>query len=192
LIHDLAVPSDALISSITLEKSSGFAREQRGHRNCKTLASTPIEWEQTVGVNITAPFMLMQHLPPCRPAPAWSIFFPSQLNWAPTGERLLHEAFALELRNACAKNCATADRMITVYPAATDTNTGTLRAVATKNDHTRGRRAVAHAFPANGRSAGEYHTLESTEICDPLGNLGVNNAAQLRLCGVFREVSRQD
>jgi len=69
LIHDLATahgvsdliaevgkePIDLLVNNAGVAVAKPFTE------------ITPIEWEQTVGVNITAPFMLMQHFAPRMP-----------------------------------------------------------------------------------------------------------------------------
>jgi NAD(P)-dependent dehydrogenase (short-subunit alcohol dehydrogenase family) len=87
---------------------------------------TPVEWEQTVGVNITAPFMLMQHFAPEMPRGSsivnilsiaaktgfanWSVYCMSK--------------FALEGLSQCVRE-ELRDRkirVINVYPTATDTN----------------------------------------------------------------------
>jgi short-subunit dehydrogenase len=69
LIHDLAVPSGIsdLIDQVgkypldLLVNNAGIAIVKHF---CEI---TSIEWEQTVGVNITAPFLLMQHFAPHMP-----------------------------------------------------------------------------------------------------------------------------
>jgi 3-oxoacyl-[acyl-carrier protein] reductase len=87
---------------------------------------TPIEWEQTVGVNITAPFMLMQHFAPHMP-PGSSIVNILSIaakagfaNWS----AYCMSKFALEGFSQCVRE-ELRDRkirVINVYPAATDTN----------------------------------------------------------------------
>jgi len=87
---------------------------------------TEVEWDQTMGVNVTAPFMLIQHFAPrMRPGaaivnilsiaaksvwPNWSVYCASK--FALDG---LSMAIREELREHKV-------RMINVYPAATDTN----------------------------------------------------------------------
>src|SRR5205814_9164863 len=69
LIHDLAVPSvvSDLIHQVgrnpldLLVNNAGIAIVKPF---CEI---TSIEWEQTVGVNVTAPFMVMQHFAPGLP-----------------------------------------------------------------------------------------------------------------------------
>src|SRR3954462_15292 len=86
---------------------------------------TPVEWEQTVGVNITAPFMLTQHFAPRMPPGSsivnilsvaaktgyagWSAYFMSK--FALEG---LSQSIRQELREHKV-------RVINVYPAATAT-----------------------------------------------------------------------
>jgi short-subunit dehydrogenase len=128
LIHDLAVPSGVsdLVDQVgknpldLLVNNAGIAVVKPF---CEI---TSIEWEQTVGVNITAPFMLMQHFAPQMP-PGSSIVnilsiaaktaFP---NWS----AYCMSKFALEGFSQCVRE-ELRDRkirVINVYPAATDTN----------------------------------------------------------------------
>ena len=86
---------------------------------------TSIEWEQTIGVNITAPFLLTQHFAPRMPpgssvvnilSVAAKIVFPS---WS----AYCMSKFALEGFSRCVRE-ELRDRkvrVINVYPAATDT-----------------------------------------------------------------------
>jgi short-subunit dehydrogenase len=87
---------------------------------------TTIEWEQTVGVNITAPFMLTQHFAP-RMTPGSSVVnilsvaaksgFP---NWsAYCMSKFALEGFSQSVREELRDRKV---RVINVYPAATDTN----------------------------------------------------------------------
>ena len=87
---------------------------------------TPIEWEQTVGVNITAPFMLTQRFAPNMP-PGSSIVnilsvaaktgYP---NWsAYCMSKFALEGFSQSVREELRERKI---RVINVYPAATDTN----------------------------------------------------------------------
>ncbi len=87
---------------------------------------TMIEWEQTVGVNITAPFMLTQHFAPRMP-PASSVVNILSIaarsgfaNWS----AYCMSKFALEGFSQCVRE-ELRDRkirVINVYPAATDTS----------------------------------------------------------------------
>ena len=127
LIHDLAVtrgvedlirqvghePIDLLINNAGVAITKPFAEV------------TPEEWTQTIGVNLTAPFLLIQHFAPrMRPGstivnilsvaaknayPNWSIYCASK--FALDG---LSGAIREELRPRKV-------RMINIYPAATDT-----------------------------------------------------------------------
>src|SRR5262249_27980170 len=70
LIYDLALPSgvEDLIGQVG-NKSFDLLVNNAGIAIVKPFGEiTPIEWKQTVGVNITAPFLLMQqlaaHMPP--------------------------------------------------------------------------------------------------------------------------------
>lgn len=87
---------------------------------------TTVEWEQTVGVNITAPYMLTQHFAPRMP-PGSSVVnilsiaaksgFP---NWsAYCMSKFALEGFAQSVREELRDRKI---RVINVYPAATDTN----------------------------------------------------------------------
>jgi short-subunit dehydrogenase len=86
---------------------------------------TPIEWEQTLGVNVTAPFMLTQHFAPRMP-PGASIAnilsiaaktgFP---NWsAYCMSKFALEGFFQSVREELREHKV---RVINIYPAATDT-----------------------------------------------------------------------
>src|SRR5947207_9192690 len=87
---------------------------------------TTIEWEQTVGVNITAPFVLTQHFAPRMP-PGSSVVnilsiaaksgFP---NWSGyCMSKFALEGFSQSVREELRDRKI---RVINVYPAATDTN----------------------------------------------------------------------
>ncbi|HEU5248308.1 MAG TPA: SDR family oxidoreductase, partial [Candidatus Udaeobacter sp.] len=128
LIHDLAVPSGVsdLIDAIgknpldLLVNNAGIAVVKPF---CEI---TSVEWEQTVGVNITAPFMLMQHFAPHMP-PGSSIVNILSIaaktgfsNWS----AYCMSKFALEGFSQCVRE-ELRDRkirVINVYPAATDTS----------------------------------------------------------------------
>jgi short-subunit dehydrogenase len=128
LIHDLAVPSGVsdLIDQVgknpldLLVNNAGIAIVKPF---CEI---TPIEWEQTVGVNITAPFMLMQHFAPHMP-PGSSIVNILSIaaktgfaNWS----AYCMSKFALEGFSQCVREELRDPkiRVINVYPAATDTD----------------------------------------------------------------------
>jgi 3-oxoacyl-[acyl-carrier protein] reductase len=128
LIHDLAVPSGVsdLIDQVG-KKRIDLLVNNAGIAIVKPFREiTPIEWEQTVGVNITAPFMLMQHFAPHMP-PGSSIVNILSIaaktgfeNWS----AYCMSKFALEGFSQCVRE-ELRDRkvrVINIYPAATDTN----------------------------------------------------------------------
>jgi len=86
---------------------------------------TTIEWEQTVGVNITAPFMLMQHFAPRMP-PGSSVVNVLSIaaksgfaNWsAYCMSKFALEGFSQSIREELRDRKI---RVINIYPAATDT-----------------------------------------------------------------------
>jgi short-subunit dehydrogenase len=128
LIHDLAVPSGVsdLIDQVgknpvdLLVNNAGIAIVKPF---CEI---TSVEWEQTVGVNITAPFMLIQHFAPHMP-PGSSIVNILSIaaktgfaNWS----AYCMSKFALEGFTQCVREELRDHRIrvINIYPAATDTN----------------------------------------------------------------------
>jgi NAD(P)-dependent dehydrogenase (short-subunit alcohol dehydrogenase family) len=128
LVHDLAVPSGVsdLIDQVG-KKPLDLLVNNAGIAIVKPFCEiTPIEWEQTVGVNITAPFMLMQHFAPHMP-PGSSIINILSIaaktgfaNWS----AYCMSKFALEGFSQCVREELRDHkiRMINIYPAATDTN----------------------------------------------------------------------
>jgi short-subunit dehydrogenase len=86
---------------------------------------TPIEWEQTVGVNITAPFMLTQHFAPRMPpgSSIVNILSVAAKKGFPNWSAYCMSKFALEGFSQCLRD-ELRDRkirVINIYPAATDT-----------------------------------------------------------------------
>src|SRR2546427_7800351 len=128
LVHDLAKPSG--VSDLIAEAGKqpiDLLVNNAGVAVVKPFTEiTTIEWEQTVGVNITAPFMLAQHFSPHMP-PGSSIVNILSIaaktgfaNWS----AYCMSKFALEGFSQCARE-ELRDRkirVINVYPAATDTN----------------------------------------------------------------------
>ena len=128
LIHDLAKPSG--VSDLIAEVGQGpidLLVNNAGVAVVKPFTEiTTIEWEQTVGVNITAPFMLTQHFAPRMPPgssvvnilsiaaksgfPNWSAYCMSKFGL---------EGFSQSVREELRDRKI---RVINVYPAATDTN----------------------------------------------------------------------
>ena len=127
LVHDLATPAG--VSDLVAEVGNEPLRllvNNAGVAVVKPFTEiTPIEWEQTVGVNITAPFMLTQRFAP-RMAPGSSIVnvlsvaakrgFP---NWsAYCMSKFALEGFSQSVREELRDRKI---RVINIYPAATDT-----------------------------------------------------------------------
>lgn len=128
LIHDLATPAGVadLIAEAGNERLDLLVNNA-GIAVVKPFCEiTPIEWEQTVGVNITAPFMLMQHFAPhMRPGssivnilsvaaksgfPNWSAYCMS---------KFALEGFTQSVREELRQHKV---RVINIYPAATATD----------------------------------------------------------------------
>jgi 3-oxoacyl-[acyl-carrier protein] reductase len=128
LIHDLADPSGVsnLIDQVE-KKPLDLLVNNAGIAIVKPFCEiTPIEWEQTVGVNVTAPFMLVQHFAPhMRPGSSivniLSIAAKTGFaNWS----AYCMSKFALEGLSQCVRE-ELRDRkirVINIYPAATDTD----------------------------------------------------------------------
>jgi short-subunit dehydrogenase len=128
LVHDLANPSGIsdLIAEVGKEPIDLLVNNA-GVAVVKPFTEiTTVEWEQTVGVNITAPYMLTQHFAPRMP-PGSSVVnilstaaksgFP---NWsAYCMSKFALEGFAQSVREELRDRKI---RVINVYPAATDTN----------------------------------------------------------------------
>jgi NAD(P)-dependent dehydrogenase (short-subunit alcohol dehydrogenase family) len=128
LIHDLAVPSGVsdLIDQVG-KKPLNLLVNNAGIAIVKPFCEiTSVEWEQTVGVNITAPFMLMQHCAPHMP-PGSSIVnilsIAAKTGFA-TWSAYCMSKFALEGLSQCVREELRDHkiRVINLYPAATDTN----------------------------------------------------------------------
>jgi NAD(P)-dependent dehydrogenase (short-subunit alcohol dehydrogenase family) len=128
LIHDLAVPSGVsdLIHHVgrnpldLLVNNAGIAIVKPF---CEI---TSIEWEQTVAVNVTAPFMLLQYFAPGMPpgSSIVNILSIAAKTGFPNWSAYCMSKFALEGFSQCVRE-ELRDRkirMINVYPSATDTN----------------------------------------------------------------------
>src|SRR3954468_4069797 len=127
LVHDLAAPAgvENLIAEVGTEPLDLLVNNA-GIAIVKPFTEvTTIEWEQTVGVNITAPFMLTQHFAP-RMQPGSSVVnvlsvasrtgFP---NWsAYCMSKFALEGFSQSIREELREHKI---RVINVYPAATAT-----------------------------------------------------------------------
>jgi len=128
LIHDLAKPSGVsdLICKVG-DKPIDLLVNNAGIAVVKPFAeTTSVEWEQIVGVNVTAPFLLTQHFAPRMP-PGSSIVnilsvaaktgFP---NWsAYCMSKFALEGFSQSVREELRDRKI---RVINIYPAATDTD----------------------------------------------------------------------
>jgi len=128
LVHDLAKFSG--VSDLIAEVGKGpidLLVNNAGVAVVKPFTEiTTIEWEQTVGVNITAPFMLTQHFAPRMP-PGSSVVnilsIAAKSGFADWSAYCMSK-FALEGFSQCVRE-ELRDRkirVINVYPAATDTN----------------------------------------------------------------------
>jgi 3-oxoacyl-[acyl-carrier protein] reductase len=128
LIHDLATsdgvshlcaevgdePLDLLVNNAGIAIVKPFAE------------ITPVEWEQTLGVNVTAPFLLTQHFAPRMP-PGSSIVNILSIaaktgfaNWsAYCMSKFALEGFFQSVREEVREHRV---RVINIYPAATDTD----------------------------------------------------------------------
>jgi NAD(P)-dependent dehydrogenase (short-subunit alcohol dehydrogenase family) len=128
LVHDLANPSGVadLIAEVGKEPIDLLVNNA-GVAVVKPFTEiTTIEWEQTVGVNITAPFMLTQHFAPRMP-PGSSVVNILSIaaksgfaNWsAYCMSKFALEGFSQSVREELRDRKI---RVINLYPAATDTN----------------------------------------------------------------------
>jgi len=128
LIHDLAVTSGVadLIAEVGKDPLDLLVNNA-GVAVVKPFGEiTKVEWEQTVGVNITAPFVLTQHFAPRMP-PGSSIVNILSIaaktgfaNWsAYCMSKFALEGFSQSVREELRDHKI---RVINVYPAATDTN----------------------------------------------------------------------
>src|SRR5438093_6062718 len=128
LIHDLAVASGIsdLIAAVG-NHPLDLLVNNAGVAIVKPFGEiTPIEWEQVLGVNVTAPFLLTQHLAPNMPPgssivnilsiaaktgfPKWSAYCMS---------KFALEGFSQSVREELREHKI---RVINIYPAATDTD----------------------------------------------------------------------
>jgi len=127
LIHDLAVESG--VSNLIDEvgpKPIDLLVNNAGIAIVKPFAEiTRVEWEQTVGVNITAPFLLTQHFAPrMRPGSSVvNILSIAAKTGFPNWSAYCMSKFALEgfFQSVRAELHDRKIRVINVYPAATDT-----------------------------------------------------------------------
>src|SRR5947207_2816581 len=128
LIHDLAVSSGVsdLIASVGSDPLDLLVNNA-GIAIVKPFGEiTPIEWEQTLGVNVTAPFLLTQRFAPEMPPGASIVNILSVAaktgfaNWsAYCMSKFALEGFLQSVREELRDRRI---RVINIYPAATDTN----------------------------------------------------------------------
>jgi NAD(P)-dependent dehydrogenase (short-subunit alcohol dehydrogenase family) len=128
LVHDLANPSGVsdLIAEVGKEPIDLLVNNA-GVAVVKPFTEiTTIEWEQTVGVNITAPFMLTQYFAPRMPpgSSVVNILSIAAKSGFPNWSAYCMSKFALEgLSQSVREELRDRKiRVINVYPAATDTN----------------------------------------------------------------------
>jgi short-subunit dehydrogenase len=127
LVHDLASSNGVsdLIAEVGKERIDLLVNNA-GVAVVKPFTEiTPIEWEQIVGVNITAPFMLTQHFAPRMPpgSSIVNILSVAAKSGFPNWSAYCMSKFALEGFSQCVRE-ELRDRkirVINVYPAATDT-----------------------------------------------------------------------
>ncbi len=128
LIHDLAIPSGVsdLIAAIGNDPLDLLVNNA-GIAVVKPFGEiTSIEWEQTLGVNVTAPFLLTQRFAPEMPPGASIVNILSIAaktgfaNWsAYCMSKFALEGFFQSTREELREHKI---RVINIYPAATDTN----------------------------------------------------------------------
>ena len=128
LIHDLAIPSGVsdLIAAVGNDPLDLLVNNA-GIAVVKPFGEiTPIEWEQTLGVNVTAPFLLTQRFAPEMPPGASIVNILSIAaktgfaNWsAYCMSKFALEGFFQSAREELREHKI---RVINIYPAATDTN----------------------------------------------------------------------
>src|ERR1051325_10661709 len=128
LIHDLAT-SDG-VSHLCAEVGDeplDLLVNNSGIAIVKPFAEiTPVEWEQTLGVNVTAPFLLTQRFAPRMPpgSSVVNILSVAARTTFPNWSAYCMSKFALEGFSRCVRD-ELRDRkirVINVYPAATDTD----------------------------------------------------------------------
>src|ERR1043166_3431603 len=128
LIHDLAIAGS--VSDLIAEVGSGpidLLVNNAGVAFVKPFTEiTSIDWEQTVAVNVTAPFMLMQHFALRMPAGSSivNVLSVAAKTVFPNWSAYCMSKFALEGFSRCVRE-ELRDRkirVINVYPAATDTS----------------------------------------------------------------------
>lgn len=128
LIHDLAKPKgvSALVGEVGTEPVDLLVNNA-GVAIVKPFREvTMVEWEQTIGVNVTAPFLLAQHFVPQMPPGSSIVNILSVAaktgfaNWSSyCMSKFALEGFSQSLREELREHKI---RVINIYPAATDTD----------------------------------------------------------------------
>jgi NAD(P)-dependent dehydrogenase (short-subunit alcohol dehydrogenase family) len=128
LIHDLATPEgvSSLISQVG-DDALDLLVNNAGIAIVKPFCEiTSAEWEQTLGVNVTAPFLLMQHFAPRMPPGASIVNILSIaaktgfVNWsAYCMSKFALEGFSQSIREELREHKI---RVINIYPSAADTD----------------------------------------------------------------------
>lgn len=128
LVHDLATPEgvSSLISQVG-DDSLDLLVNNAGIAIVKPFCEiTSTEWEQTLGVNVTAPFLLMQHFAPRMPPRASIVNILSIAaktgfaNWsAYCMSKFALEGFSQSIREELREHKI---RVISIYPSAADTD----------------------------------------------------------------------
>jgi 3-oxoacyl-[acyl-carrier protein] reductase len=128
LIHDLAKPKG--VSALASEVGAGpvdLLVNNAGVAVVKPFCEvTMVEWEQTIGVNVTAPFLLAQHFVPQMPPGSSIVNILSVAaktgfaNWSSyCMSKFALEGFSQSVREELREHKI---RVINIYPAATDTD----------------------------------------------------------------------
>lgn len=128
LVHDLATPKG--VSNLIAEAGSDpvdLLVNNAGIAVVKPFGEiTMVEWEQTLGVNVTAPFMLTQHFAPQMPPGSSIVNILSVAaktgfaNWSSyCMSKFALEGFSQSIREELRDHKI---RVINVYPSATDTD----------------------------------------------------------------------
>ena len=128
LIHDLATPKGVakLIDEVS-SKPIDLLVNNAGIAMVKPFAEiTFVEWEQTLGVNVTAPFLLTQHFAPRMPpgSSVVNILSVAAKTGFPNWSAYCMSKFALEGFSQSVREELRARkiRVINLYPAATNTD----------------------------------------------------------------------
>jgi short-subunit dehydrogenase len=128
LIYDLATPSG--VSNLTAaagDEPVDLLVNNAGVAFVKPFTEiTQVEWEQTVGVNVTAPFLLTQRFAPCMPpgSSVVNVLSVAAKTGFPNWSAYCMSKFALEgfFQSVREELRVHRIRVINIYPSATDTD----------------------------------------------------------------------